>query len=505
MTTRHIQRALISVYHKDGIDRIARILHAAQVEIVSTGGTQTYIESLGIPCTPVESLTSLPSILGGRVKTLHPMIFGGILARRDNPHDLEQVAQYALPLLDLVIVDLYPFAQTVASGASEEDIIEKIDIGGISLIRAAAKNYRDVLICSHREQYDALIELLERDNCTTTLPERRRYAMRAFEVTATYDSDIFNYFDEGGHTALHISGCNQRVLRYGENPHQMGFYYGDLDRYFDKLQGKEISYNNLQDLDAAVHLIQEFKAPTFAVLKHTNPCGVASRETIAEAWQAAYEADPESAFGGVLVANRTIDKETAELLSPLFFEILIAPDIDTEALQILGKKPNRILLLQKVPLPEGDSIRSVAGGYLVQTPDHLAGATVYTTVTETTPTEDELEDIKMAEIVVKYCKSNALAIVRDSQLLATGVGQTSRVAALRQAIDKAHSFGFDLHGAVLASDAFFPFRDCVDLAASAGITAIVQPGGSIRDQESIEACNEQGVAMVTTGVRHFRH
>lgn len=505
MTTRPIRRALISVYHKEGIDRIARILHAAEVEIVSTGGTQEYIESLGIPCTPVEALTALPSILGGRVKTLHPMIFGGILARRDNEHDEEQVAQYALPLIDLVIVDLYPFAETVASGASEEEIIEKIDIGGISLIRAAAKNYHDVLICSHRDQYDALIELLERDGCSTTLPERRSYALRAFEVTASYDSGIFNYFDEGAHTALHISGRNPRVLRYGENPHQMGFYYGDLDHYFDKLQGKELSYNNLQDLDAAVHLIQEFEAPTFAVLKHTNPCGIASRETISEAWQAAYEADTESAFGGILVANRAIDKETAEQISHIFFEVLIAPDFDTEALQILGQKSKRILLLQKAPLPDLDSIRTAAGGYLVQTPDVLSEPVVYTSVTEATPTEDEMADIRMAESIVKYCKSNALAIVRDSQLLATGIGQTSRVSALRQAIQKAHTFGFDLKGAVLASDAFFPFRDCVDLAAAAGITAIVQPGGSIRDQESIDACNEQGVAMVTTGVRHFRH
>lgn len=505
MATKTIHRALISVYHKDGIDRIASLLHDFGVEIISTGGTKEYIETLGIPCVGVESLTDFPAMLGGRVKTLHPMVFGGILARRDNPQDAEHVKLYELPLIDLVIVDLYPFAATVAAGGSEAEIIEKIDIGGISLIRGAAKNFQDVLICSHRDQYEELIDLLREGACSTTLADRKRFARKAFDVTATYDSDIFNYFDEGAHSALHITGGAERVLRYGENPHQLGYYYGDFDQYFDKLQGKEISYNNLQDIDAAVQLIQEFDRPTFAVLKHTNPCGVATRDTICEAWQAAYEADTESVFGGILVANRTIDLETAQRITKLFFEVLIAPDYETEALQLLCEKSKRILLSQKKRLPLSWSIRSAAGGYLAQSPDHTEDPIIYTPVTRATPTEDEISDLKMAEIIVKYCKSNALAIVKDSSLLATGVGQTSRIAALRQAIDKAKSFGFDLHGATLASDAFFPFRDCVDLAAAEGISAIVQPGGSIRDEESIDACNEHEIAMVVTGVRHFRH
>lgn len=501
-----IRRALISVYHKDGLAEIVRHLHSLDVEIVSTGGTKTFIDELGIPCVSVEELTDYPSLLGGRVKTLHPAVFGGILARRDEPNDLDQVATYGLALFDLVVVDLYPFRETVLSGGTPDEIIEKIDIGGISLIRAAAKNHSDVLIVSNRGQYVSLLNILKEGHGVTTYAERRRFALEAFATSSEYDTDIFNYFDGGDLSSLRIAADTAKVLRYGENPHQRGLFFGDFYKYFDKLQGKDISYNNLLDLSAAVSLIAEFRVPTFAVLKHNNPCGVASRDTLEEACRLALACDPESAFGGVLAANRTIDVATAQLLEGLFFEVLVAPDYDSEAVALLAKKSKRILLVQKELPQQQWSMRSLLGGMLVQEQDMLTeGVADMDFITEKKPVEDELQDLVFANIVAKHCKSNAVALVKDSCLCASGVGQTSRVAALRQAIEKAKGFGFDLSGAVLGSDAFFPFSDCVELAAAEGVSAIIQPGGSIRDQESIDACNRLGISMVLTGNRHFRH
>lgn len=503
---RKIQRALISVFHKEGLEDIVRALHDLGVEIVSTGGTKDFIESLGVPAVAAEDLTKYPSMLGGRVKTLHPTIFGGILARRDEEKDLQEVAQYDLRLFDLVLVDLYPFAATVASGAPEADIIEKIDIGGISLIRGAAKNFRDVLIVSSSAQYPLLLEILTNQKGCTSLEERKRFAGAAFAVSSGYDSAIFNYFDGGEGTALRIAYDGVETLRYGENPHQQGRFFGDFDAYFDKIQGKEISYNNLQDIAAACDLIAEYKAPTFAVLKHNNPCGIASRATIEEAWLAALSSDPESAFGGILVANRPIDKATAEAIGNLFFEVLVAPDYDTDALTLLTQKSKRILLIQKKPIESRFTFRSALGGVLMQETDlRSENKGDFEVVTKKQPTEDELDDFVFAQKVAKHCKSNAVALVKDSHLLAVGIGQTSRVAALKQAIEKAQHFGFDLRGAVLASDAFFPFDDCVTLAAEAGVTAVVQPGGSMRDGDSIAKADELGLAMVFTGVRHFKH
>lgn len=503
---RKIQRALISVFHKDGLEPIIRSLHALNVEIVSTGGTKDFIESLGIPAVAVEDLTHYPAMLGGRVKTLHPAVFGGILARRDNEQDIQAVDQFDIRLFDLVIVDLYPFAKTVASGADDAAIIEKIDIGGISLIRAAAKNFRDVLIVPSVQQYAALLDILTSNHGVTTLEIRRHFARAAFSVSSGYDADIFRYFDEEQLSSFRVAIDRPNVLRYGENPHQKGYFFGDLDSYFEKLQGKELSYNNLQDIAAACDLIAEYKAPTFAILKHNNPCGVATRETIDEAWRAALACDPESAFGGILVANRTIDVVTAEAIGDLFFEVLVAPDYDNDALAILTRKTKRILLLQKGEITSRYTFRSALGGVLLQECDlQSEDRTNFEVVTQKNPTEDELEDFIFAQKIAKHCKSNAVAIAKDSCLLAVGVGQTSRVSALKQAIEKARRFGFDLNGAVLASDAFFPFDDCVTLAAEAGITAIVQPGGSLRDGDSIKKSDELGLAMVITGVRHFKH
>lgn len=504
---RVIRRALISVYHKEGIEPIVKRLHQLGIELVSTGGTYDFITRLGLPCTKVDSLTRYPSMLHGRVKTLHPAVFGGILAQRDDASDMDELQTYQIAPLDLVIVDLYPFEETVASGGTEAEIIEEIDIGGISLLRAAAKNFHDVLVVSSQKQYATLLNMLESSNGATSLGERKRFAQAAFATTSAYDVAIFNYFDEGSHTALRIAKDNPKILRYGENPHQKGYYYGDLEQYFDKLQGKELSYNNLQDIAAAVDLISDFEEqPTFAVLKHTNPCGIAMRDSIADAWQAAYEADTESVFGGILIANRSIDKATAEAMGNLFFEVLVAPDFDTESLPILSKKTKRILLVQKKTLQEEVTLRSALDGYLIQGKDTSTEAAVdCQCVTEKKPSEKELEDCLFAQRVVKHCKSNAIVIARERQLLASGVGQTSRVAALKQAIEKAKRFGFDLRGAVVASDAFFPFSDCVELASEEGITAFIQPGGSIRDQESIDCANEKQVAMLFTGVRHFKH
>lgn len=501
-----IRRALISVYHKDGLAEILAELNKQGVEFVSTGGTRQFITSLGYSCQAVEDLTQYPSMLGGRVKTLHPMVFGGILARRSNDSDVKEVSQYNLPLIDLVIVDLYPFEETVASGASEDDIIEKIDIGGISLIRGAAKNFEDVVIISSQSQYAGFYDLLKSKEGRTSLAERKHYAREAFAVSSSYDSAIFHYFDDGKQTAFRASADTPKVLRYGENPHQRGLFFGDFDRYFDKLQGKEISYNNLQDIHAAVSLISEFTAPTFAILKHTNACGIASRGTLLEAWQAALAGDPVSAFGGILVTNTPVDKDTAAEIDKIFFEVIIAPDYDNSAIEHLTRKSNRIILLQKEAVKEEWQFRSMFGGILMQQTDTVsAQAADLKPVTPVLPTADETDDLIFADKVVKHSKSNAIVLVKDSQLCASGVGQTSRVDALKQAIEKARNFGFDLNGAVMASDAFFPFSDCVEIASEAGIHAIIQPGGSIKDNQSIEEATKRGIAMVMTGVRHFKH
>ena len=501
-----IRRALISVYHKDGLAEILALLHKEGVEFVSTGGTSAFIESLGYPCVAVEDLTKYPSMLGGRVKTLHPAIQGGILARRSHETDQREVAEYGLSLIDLVIVDLYPFEATVASGASEEDIIEKIDIGGISLIRGAAKNFEDVVIVPSKADYSTLHEILSARGARTPLQERRHFARRAFAVSSHYDSAIFRYFDGEEHSALRLTADGAKHLRYGENPHQRGIFYGDLERYFEQLHGKELSYNNLQDIEAAVSLIQDFSEPTFAILKHNNACGCASRPTLLEAWQAALAGDPVSAFGGVLVTNRPVDLETAEEINKLFFEVLIAPDFTAEALPILESKKNRILLRQREAIHATWSYRSMLGGVLAQETDRAVETSAeMKPVTKVAPTDKELVDLVFATKLVKHSKSNAIVLSKDGQLIASGVGQTSRVDALQQAIAKARHFGFDLQGAVLSSDAFFPFDDCVTLAAEAGITAIAQPGGSVRDADSIAAADRLGVAMVMTGVRHFKH
>lgn len=506
---RHIKTALISVYHKDGLDQILSMLHADGVKFLSTGGTKEFIESLGYPCQAVEDLTSYPSILGGRVKTLHPKVFGGILNRRENEGDKSQIAQYEIPEIDLVIVDLYPFEETVASGADHAAIIEKIDIGGISLIRAGAKNYRDVIIVASKAQYAPLAELLGKNGAKSDLEDRLFFAKEAFKVSSGYDSAIFNYFDEYCCTkpeALRVALDNKKPLRYGENPHQAGAFFGKFDEMFEQLHGKEISYNNLLDIDAAVSLIAEFSEPTFAVLKHNNACGCATRPTMLEAWTDALAGDPVSAFGGVLVANRAIDKETAEEINKIFFEVIIAPEYSKDALDVLFQKKNRIVLRQLKPLDTTTQYRSVLNGALVQQRDlAVESAEDLTAITNSTPTKVQINDLLFANKLVKHSKSNAIVLAKNGMLLASGVGQTSRVDALKQAIAKAQSFDFDLNGAVMASDAFFPFADCVEIAHKAGVTAVIQPGGSIRDNESIDYCNNAGVVMVKTGIRHFKH
>lgn len=504
--SKKIKSALVSVYHKDGLDKILKLLNDNGVSLISTGGTQTFIESLGIPCTAVESLTGYPSILGGRVKTLHPKVFGGILARRDNDSDKAQTAQYKIPEIDLVIVDLYPFEETVASGAADADIIEKIDIGGISLIRGAAKNFNDVVIVASKGQYAALGEILEKKGAETTLEERRWFAKEAFAVSSHYDSAIFNWFDKDSESALRLCADSKRNLRYGENPHQKACFFGDFDKMFDKLHGKEISYNNFLDIDAAVSLMADFDEPTFAILKHNNACGIASRPTVLEAWTSALECDPVSAFGGVLISNGLIDKATAEEINKIFFEVIIAPAYADEALDILKSKKNRIILVAKdLSLPTV-KYRSALNGILAQEADtHVEKEADFNYVTALKPTASQTEDLIFANKVVKHSKSNAIVLAKDKQLCASGIGQTSRVDSLKQAIEKAHSFDFDLDGAVMASDAFFPFADCVEIADAAGIKAVIHPGGSIRDNESVEYCEKHNMAMVMTGVRHFKH
>ena len=506
VTEKKIKTALVSVFHKDGLDDIIKMLHADGVEFLSTGGTQSFIESLGIPCNAVEDLTGYPSILGGRVKTLHPKVFGGILNRRDNATDASQIAEYEIPSIDLVIVDLYPFEQTVASGAEESAIIEKIDIGGISLIRAAAKNFNDVAIVASKGQYGILLDILKRNGAKTTLEDRRLLAREAFAVSSGYDTAIFNYFDGGEGSTFRAAVNGSKALRYGENPHQKGAFYGDFEAMFEQLHGKEISYNNLLDIDSAVSLIAEFDETTFAVLKHNNACGIASRETILDAWKAALECDPVSAFGGVLIANRPIDLATAEEVNKIFFEVIIAPEYAPEALEVLKQKKNRIILVQKQPNVATKQYRSLLGGVLVQDRDlHTEQPAELRQATERAVEADRIADLLFANKIVKHSKSNAIVLAKNRQLCASGVGQTSRVDALRQAIEKAHSFNFDLNGAVMASDAFFPFADCVEIAHKAGVDAVIQPGGSVRDQETIDYCNAHNIAKVMTGIRHFKH
>ena len=506
-TTKTIQSALISVFDKTGLEPIVRQLHKQNATIYSTGGTEDFIKNLGIPVVAVEDVTSYPSILGGRVKTLHPKVFGGILNRQDNPTDVEQMKEFDIPQIDLVIVDLYPFEKTVASGASEADIIEKIDIGGISLIRAAAKNFKDTVIVPSVEEYELFLEMITQGNGATTLDQRKYLATRAFHVSSNYDTAIFNYFNTED-TYYKESIANGQVLRYGENPHQKGFFFGDFDAMFTKLHGKELSYNNLLDVDAAVNLIAEFKEndPTFAILKHNNACGLATRKTMKEAYLAALACDPTSAFGGVLMANGKIDTATAAEINSLFCEVVIAPNYDAEAIEILQEKKNRIILtINEVPLPERQ-VRTCLNGLLVQDRNNLTDSKEdLKTVTQVSPTNQEVEDLLFASKICKNTKSNTIVFAKNNTLIASGTGQTSRVDALKQAIEKAHTFGFELKGASMASDAFFPFPDCVEIAHQAGITAVIQPGGSIKDDLSINYCNENKLAMVFTGTRHFKH
>lgn len=490
---RKIQAALISVFYKDGLEPIVRQLHQDGVVIYSTGGTQTFIEELGLPCKSVESVTAYPSILGGRVKTLHPKVFGGILARRDFEEDKKHVAEFEIPLFDLVIVDLYPFEETVASTNEESKIIEKIDIGGVSLIRAAAKNHQDVCIVASRKQYPAFVQLLTTNACTTSLEERRALAAEAFAECAHYDVTISNYFNQ-----------SKQILRYGENPHQSASFDGNLDELFEKLNGKELSYNNIVDVDAACHLLSEFNETIFAIIKHTNVCGVAARATVDAAWEAALAGDPESAFGGVLATNATINLATAQKINEIFFEVLIAPAFDHEALELLKSKKNRILLLQKKSLEATAQIKNVLNGTLQQDADNINFAEWHD-VGAREATAQEQADLRFANVVCKHLKSNAIVIAKNMQLIGKGCGQTSRIDALRQAIEKARQFEFSIEGAVLASDAFFPFDDCVKMAKEVGITAVVQPGGSMRDNDSIEFCKANGMAMVMTKARHFKH
>lgn len=504
---KQIKTALISVFHKDGLDEILQLLNEHGVRFLSTGGTQKFIIDQGYACDAVEDLTGYPSILGGRVKTLHPKVFGGILCRRDNAGDCEQISKYEIPEIDLVIVDLYPFEDTVASGADDEAIIEKIDIGGISLIRGAAKNHKDVAIVASKAQYGLLVEMMRRHgSASTTLEDRRLLAREAFAVSSAYDSHIFNYFDSEDASALRQPIDGRKSLRYGENPHQRGYYYGNFDQMFTQLHGKEISYNNLLDIDAAVSLIADFKETTFAILKHNNACGLATRPTLVEAFKNALAGDPVSAFGGVMVCNRPIDAATAQEMNQVFIEVCIAPGYSEEALETLKQKKNRIILQMNDSALFPTTCRSALNGVLVQERDtHVETSSDLQQATTNFPSTDQIADLLMANIIVKHSKSNAIVLVKDQMLVGSGVGQTSRVDALRQAIGKACSFKHNLQGAVMASDAFFPFGDCVQIAHEAGINAVIQPGGSVRDQESIDYCNAHDVAMVMTGIRHFKH
>jgi len=506
-SSKTITSALISVFHKDGLAPIVQKLNELKVTIYSTGGTEKFIKELGIDVVPVEDVTSYPSILGGRVKTLHPKVFGGILNRQDHAGDVAEMEAYNIPQLDLVIVDLYPFEKTVASGAPEQDIVEKIDIGGISLIRASAKNFKDTFTVSSMEQYDEFLEILSEKNGATTIEQRKKFAAKSFNISSHYDTAIFNYFNED-EIVFKASETTSKVLRYGENPHQKGYFFGDLEAMFSKLHGKELSYNNLLDVDAAVNLMNEFigEDPTFAILKHNNACGFAQRKTIKQAYLDALAGDPVSAFGGVLIANKEIDAETAEEIHKLFCEVVIAPSYSEEALSILKGKKNRVILIQKSTELPVQNVRTALNGLLVQDKDSKTDTLEdLTYVTNTKPSENEIKDLLFASKICKHTKSNTIVFTKNNQLLASGTGQTSRVDALNQAIEKALNFGFDLNGAVMASDAFFPFPDCVEIADKAGITSVIQPGGSIKDQLSIDYCNANNLSMVMTGTRHFKH
>jgi phosphoribosylaminoimidazolecarboxamide formyltransferase / IMP cyclohydrolase len=502
-----IQSALISVFYKDGLENIVKQLDDLGVTIYSTGGTQQFIEKLGIEVVPVENLTTYPSILGGRVKTLHPSVFGGILGRRDNETDVKEMKQYNIPEIDLVIVDLYPFEETVASTTDEKAIIEKIDIGGPSMIRGAAKNFKDLVVIAAKKDYASLEQLLKDQKGETTIEQRKAYAAKAFEIVAHYDVAIAKYFNPSESLYFVESITNPKTMRYGENPHQSGVFYGDLEKLFDQLNGKELSYNNLVDVDAAVQLIGEFKPGkdiVFAIIKHTNVCGVAQRSSVKESWDAALAGDPESAFGGVLVCNGTIDKATADAINEIFFEVLIAPAFNEDALTVLKSKKNRILLQLKSQPGKKEQYKSVLNGVLIQGIDEGNYAEWKESGGRET-TKSEKDDLSFANIVCKHLKSNAIALIKNKQLVGKGCGQTSRIDSLRQAVEKAKQFNFDLKGAVMASDAFFPFNDCVKMGHEAGIAAFIQPGGSIRDNDSIEYCKQNSLAMVITGMRHFKH
>lgn len=499
---KRISSALISVFYKDGLDNIVKELHSLGVTIYSTGGTQQFIEQLKVPVVPVEDLTTYPSILGGRVKTLHPGVFGGILGKRDDAQHIKEMKEYKIPEIDLVIVDLYPFEETVASTTDEKAIIEKIDIGGPSMIRAAAKNHKDVLVVASKKDYEEIEKILKDQKGETTLEQRRDFAARAFNICTGYDLAISNYFMETEY--FNPFDRNRTVMRYGENPHQQGYYYGDLSKLFTQVNGKELSYNNIVDVDAAVQLISEFSETTFAIIKHTNPCGIASRSTVKESWDAALAGDPESAFGGVLACNKEIDKATAEAINEIFFEVLVAPSFSEDALSVLRSKKNRILLQQTGKAKSKFQYRSLLNGVLSQEIDE-GSYTKWEDVGGRVSTDAEKKDLEFANLVCKHLKSNAIALVKDRQLIGKGCGQTSRIDSLRQSIEKAKQFKFNLDGAVLASDAFFPFDDCVRMSHEAGITSFIQPGGSIRDKDSIDYCKANNLAMVITGMRHFKH
>ncbi len=504
--SKKITSALISVFYKDGLKPVLEKLSELGVEVYSTGGTFDFITKNDFKAKTIESLTSYPSILGGRVKTLHPKVFGGILARRENQSDIQQLAEYEIPEFDLVIVDLYPFEETVANSDNETEIIEKIDIGGISLIRAAAKNHKDVLVVSSSSQYGELLSLLEKNNGETELSDRRYFASQSFNVSSHYDTAIFNWMNNGEIDVFKSSNQLPNVLRYGENPHQKGVFYGEMEKVFKQLHGKAISYNNLLDLEAAINLINDFEETTFAVIKHNNACGLASREKLVDAWKDALAGDPVSAFGGVLTTNRNIDKETAEEINKIFFEIIIAPSYDDDALEILKTKKNRIILEKEAFEFGNKQFRSMMNGVLVQDKDQKTETVDdLKTVTASSPDAREIEDLLFANKLVKHTKSNTIVLAKNKQLIGSGTGQTSRVDALKQAIEKAHNFEMDLQGAVMASDAFFPFADSVEIAGKAGVKSVVQPGGSIRDKDSIEYCNNNKISMVFTGVRHFKH
>ncbi|MFN8154404.1 MAG: bifunctional phosphoribosylaminoimidazolecarboxamide formyltransferase/IMP cyclohydrolase [Bacteroidia bacterium] len=509
MSSLPIRSALLSVYHKDGLDRIVDGLHRLGVQLYATGGTYDFIKERNLPVTPVEDITGYPSILGGRVKTLHPAVFGGILAKRNDTVHQQEMSQHQLPFIDLVVVDLYPFEETVRGGGTPEAIIEKIDIGGISLIRGAAKNFNDVVIIPSVNDYSTLIDIIENGGGQSTLDQRRALATRAFSVSSGYDGAIHSWFSTGElpHGLIRFAnGTPSRSLRYGENPHQKAAYHGDLNAIFTQVHGKELSYNNLLDVDAAIGLIREFDQPTVAIIKHNNACGLASDTDLIKAWEKALAGDPVSAFGGIIATNAAITKEVAEAMNSLFFEVLLAPEITADAMFILQSKKNRMILITNHFDSPKTLFRSVLNGVLEQESDHITeGPEHLRTVTNQAPTDTEKADMLFANKIVKHSKSNAIVLVKNSQLLASGVGQTSRVDALKQAIAKATHFGFRLSGAVMASDAFFPFPDCVEIASQAGITAVIQPGGSVRDQDSVDKANELGVSMVVTGIRHFKH